>query len=76
MTKFPWPEFMQMGLGILKLSPTEFWRSTPREISAAFGSPPKPTQSKVLRQSLDTMMKRFPDLHHESPPSASRPPPP
>lgn len=54
---FPWARIMQLGLGTLKLSPSEFWRSTPREISAAFGAPPQP----MLRQKLDEMMERFPD---------------
>jgi uncharacterized phage protein (TIGR02216 family) len=61
MTNFPWGEMMHMGLGLLRLSPTEFWRSTPRELAAAFGSPPKPTDGKALRQNLDAMMKEYPD---------------
>lgn len=52
---------MQKGLGILRLSPTEFWRSTPREIASAFGSPPKPIDAKLLRQNLDAMLERWPD---------------
>ena len=54
---FPWARLMQTGLGTLQLSPSEFWRSTPREIAAAIGFPPKP----MLRQSLNEMMERFPD---------------
>ena len=54
---FPWARLMQLGLGVLKLSPSEFWCSTPREIAAAFGAPPQP----MLRQNLDEMMERFPD---------------
>ena len=54
---FPWARLMQLGLGTLKLSPSEFWRSTPREIAAAFGGPPQP----MLRQKLNEMMERFPD---------------
>jgi uncharacterized phage protein (TIGR02216 family) len=48
---------MQLGLGTLRLSPSEFWRSTPREIAAAFGAPSQP----MLRQKLNELMKRFPD---------------
>jgi uncharacterized phage protein (TIGR02216 family) len=62
MTKFPWGQMMQLGLGLLRLSPTEFWRSTPREIAAALGSPPKPTDERALRQNLDAMMREYPDL--------------
>ena len=52
---------MQKGLGTLRLSPIEFWRSTPREIAGAFGSPPKPINAEVLRQKLDAMIERWPD---------------
>ena len=62
MTEFPWSELMQKGLGTLRLSPTEFWRSTPREIAGAFGSPPKPMDAEVLRQKLTSMIERWPDL--------------
>ena len=54
---FPWARLMQLGLGTLKLSPSEFWRSTPREIAAAFGASCQP----MLRQKLNEMMKRIPD---------------
>ncbi len=54
---FPWARLMQLGLGRLKLSPSEFWRSTPREIAAAFGTSSQP----MLRQKLNEMMERFPD---------------
>jgi uncharacterized phage protein (TIGR02216 family) len=54
---FPWGRLMQLGLGQLRLAPSEFWRSTPREITAAFGAPPQP----MLRQNLDELMERFPD---------------
>jgi uncharacterized phage protein (TIGR02216 family) len=54
---FPSGRMMQLGLGTLKLSPSEFWRSTPREIAAAFGAPSQP----MLRQKLNEMMERFPD---------------
>jgi uncharacterized phage protein (TIGR02216 family) len=59
--KFPWGELMQKGLGTLRLSPTEFWRSTPREIAGAFGPPSLPINADVLRQSLNEMIERFPD---------------
>jgi uncharacterized phage protein (TIGR02216 family) len=34
--RFPWDDFMRLGLGVLKLSPAAFWAATPREIAAAF----------------------------------------
>lgn len=52
---------MQSGLGTLRLSPSEFWRSTPREIASAFGSPPRLEDAQVLRQKLFEMQERWPD---------------
>jgi uncharacterized phage protein (TIGR02216 family) len=68
MTKFPWAELMHKGLGLLHLSPQEFWRSTPREIARAFGAPSQPMNVEVLRQKLDEMREQYPDI----PPSPSR----
>ena len=49
---------MRAGMGQLGLSPTEFWRSTPLEITAAMGpAPPQP----LLRQNLLSLMELFPD---------------
>ena len=55
---FPWARMMQLGLGQLRLSPAEFWRSTPREIAGAFGVPPP---SPLLRQNLEELMEQYPD---------------
>jgi uncharacterized phage protein (TIGR02216 family) len=56
--KFPWGELMQFGLGTLRLTPTEFWRSTLRELRAAVSSSFQPP---LLRQNLDDLMKDYPD---------------
>lgn len=52
---------MEVGLGLLALSPSEFWRTTPRELAAAiagrFGAPVVPMQ----RDDLERLMERFPD---------------
>ncbi len=49
---------MHLGLGRLHLSPTEFWRSTLREIARGLGpAPPQP----LLRQNLISLMDEFPD---------------
>jgi uncharacterized phage protein (TIGR02216 family) len=61
MIKFPWDDLMHKGLGLLQLSPTEFWRSTPREIASAFRVPSQHVNATVLRQSLDELMQRYPD---------------
>lgn len=54
---FPWRRFMQLGLGVLGLSPRDFWQATPREIAAAF---PAAAQG-LTKLDLDDMMQRFPD---------------
>ena len=54
---FPWARMMYIGFDRLHLAPAEFWRSTPRELSAAMAAPPQP----MLRQSLLSLMDLFPD---------------
>ncbi len=62
--KIPWAAVMRAGLGVLGLPPESFWRMTPRELSAAlagrFGwiAPP---EGIPTRQSLESLMARFPD---------------
>lgn len=48
---------MRLGIGHLRMSPQEFWRSTLREIASATGVPPRP----LLRQTLNDLMENFPD---------------
>ncbi|MBI2720359.1 MAG: phage tail assembly chaperone [Rhizobiales bacterium] len=48
---------MQLGLGVLRLAPRDFWRATPREIAAAFAAEP----SAMERTSLEQLIARFPD---------------
>ena len=35
MTPFPWKDAIGFGLGVLRLSPNQFWRMTPRELAYA-----------------------------------------
>ena len=53
---------MRFGLGVLRLSPDNFWRATPRELHAAaeglFGPRDGATPS---REKLDALMNAFPD---------------
>lgn len=55
--KFPWACLMHLGLGVLRLSPKEFWAATPREIAAALGGP----APQLLRANFEELMKRYPD---------------
>lgn len=60
---FPWRQAMAIGLGVLRLSPRDFWSMTPRELEAAFvgltqgGHPVSPMSAAEL----DALMKRHPD---------------
>ncbi|WP_421929249.1 rcc01693 family protein [Neoaquamicrobium sediminum] len=61
--QFPWDRLIAIGLGRLRLSPHDFWSMTPRELAcvlrglnAASGAVSAPG-----RQTLDSLMNRFPD---------------
>ena len=56
--RFPWARLMQLGLGVLRLSPKEFWNATPREIAAAL---PAPNPPQLPRGRFEDLMKRYPD---------------
>lgn len=60
MQPFPWKQAIGFGLGVLRLSPEQFWRMTPRELACAIeavtgrGVP-------LDRQAFDDLMKSYPD---------------
>jgi uncharacterized phage protein (TIGR02216 family) len=58
---FDWPHALALGLGVLRLSPDQFWRTTPRELAAAlhglFGEPAPPLD----RAALAALCARYPD---------------
>jgi phage conserved hypothetical protein len=59
---FPWEDVMRLCLGLLRWSPVDFWRATPREVAAAFdglagGKVPEPAGRSDLRR----LMEAFPD---------------
>ena len=60
MTPFPWRQAIGFGLGVLRLSPDEFWRMTPRELSYAIAAVTG-RAAPLDRGSLSELMKRFPD---------------
>jgi uncharacterized phage protein (TIGR02216 family) len=60
MQPFPWDEAIGFGLGVLKLSPDEFWRMTPRELALAVKAL-NPHPGALGRADLTQLMKRFPD---------------
>jgi uncharacterized phage protein (TIGR02216 family) len=59
-TPFPWPQALAVGLGVLRLSPEQFWKMTPRELAAALrglygGTTP------LDHATFDALRARFPD---------------
>ncbi|HTV69985.1 MAG TPA: rcc01693 family protein [Rhizobiaceae bacterium] len=57
---FPWDEVMRIGLGVLRLSPKNFWAMTPREFAAAAGASGQ-RGAPPGRGELTRMMNQFPD---------------
>jgi uncharacterized phage protein (TIGR02216 family) len=54
---------MAAGLGLLRLSPRDFWSMTPRELAAALRGllgPSRPDEP-LPRAALAQLMSRFPD---------------
>lgn len=67
MTPFPWETAMQVGFGVLRLSPDAFWRMTPRELAAAMTALRCTVPEAIGRARLDELMRQFPDreVDHE-----------
>ena len=57
---FPWKEAIGFGLGVLRLSPEQFWRMTPRELAYAIETVTGRT-APLERTDLAQLMKRYPD---------------
>ena len=59
---FPWDDAMALGLGLLRWSPQDFWRATPRELAAA-AAQGLPAARRSLRRARDlaALMQAFPD---------------
>jgi uncharacterized phage protein (TIGR02216 family) len=58
---FPWKEAIGFGLGVLKLSPEQFWRMTPRELAYAVEAV-SGRRAPLDRAAFDELMKRYPDV--------------
>ncbi len=52
---------MAFGLGAMRLSPAEFWATTPRELAAAMRALGYGAHRPPGRGELDEMMRRHPD---------------
>jgi uncharacterized phage protein (TIGR02216 family) len=60
MQPFPWDDAMGFGLGVLRLSPEQFWRMTLRELAAA-AKAPTGRGVPLGRADLMQLMTRYPD---------------
>jgi uncharacterized phage protein (TIGR02216 family) len=58
---FPWRDATAIGLGVLRLSPEQFWRMTPREFAAALRGLYGDHSAPLDRATLDALAARFPD---------------
>ncbi|RFC64226.1 phage tail assembly chaperone [Fulvimarina endophytica] len=59
---FPWDDVLAFGLGVLKLSPRDFWAATPRELAAAMGAFGGRSGARAPSPAdLLALMTRFPD---------------
>jgi uncharacterized phage protein (TIGR02216 family) len=52
---------MRFGLGVLHLSPSDFWSMTPRELACAIEAATAGVGTPVDRASFNDLMERFPD---------------
>jgi uncharacterized phage protein (TIGR02216 family) len=59
---FPWDRALEIGLGILRLSPKDFWTMSPRELVAAIRGLFGETIAPIDRESFDKLLRRFPDV--------------
>lgn len=62
----PWQDLMRIGLGQLKLSPSQFWKMTPKELKCAIEGELKTfvgngQQDPLSKSNLEKLMKKFPD---------------
>lgn len=54
-----WPGLLQVGLGVLKLHPDQFWALTPLELKLMLGDQRAP--SAMGRTGLLNLMAQYPD---------------
>jgi uncharacterized phage protein (TIGR02216 family) len=58
---FPWKQAIGFGLGVLRLSPAQFWTMTPRELALAIEAVTGRGGAPLPREALNEMIERFPD---------------
>ena len=58
---FPWKQAIGFGLGVLRLSPAQFWTMTPRELACAIEAVTGRRDAPLPRDAFNDLMRRFPD---------------
>lgn len=58
---FPWRKTMAFAFSILKMSPKDFWASSPLEIAAAMEAYSPQSPYPMSQQTLSQLMGQFPD---------------
>ena len=58
---FPRDDVMQFGFAVLKLSSSDFWAMTPREIAFAMRAYAPSANAPLSRSSFDELLANFPD---------------
>jgi uncharacterized phage protein (TIGR02216 family) len=61
MQPFPWREAIGFGLGVLRLSPEQFWRMTPRELALALEAV-RGARPALDRATFEQLMRSHPDV--------------
>ncbi len=56
---------MHFGFRVLRLSSTEFWAMTPREIFAAMALPDQGGSWEFQRSDFNALVARFPDMKRD-----------
>ena len=62
----PWQDLMRIGIGQLKLSPDEFWNTTPKELKCGIEGHlncliGQHDHEPLSKQILDELMQKYPD---------------
>ena len=57
---FDWSALLRFGLSRLRLSPSEFWQLTPKELSLM--ARPHSPQARFGQREVQTLLEQYPDV--------------
>jgi uncharacterized phage protein (TIGR02216 family) len=63
----PWDRIIGYGLGVLRLSPSAFWKMTPREFALAVEAVTGGMAGAIDRHDFAALMRSFPDAAPRTP---------